>query len=87
MAPKWKQVAIALGFEGPKIKTIEMSAHYQPVDACWNVFIDWLEGHDSTWNSLIQSLKAANLMEIADLLSSKIEMVNFTSITRVYITK
>ena len=49
VAPKWKQVAIALGFDGPKIETIEMSAHYQTEDACLKMFIDWLSrGHDLT---------------------------------------
>ena len=42
VAPKWRQVAIALGFEGPKIETIEMGAHFQPEDACLKMFIDWL---------------------------------------------
>ena len=81
VAPKWRQVAIALGFEGPKIETIEMGAHFQPDDACLKMFIDWLSrGRDLTWKSLIQSLKAANLTEIANLLNSRIEIVSFTPV-------
>ena len=81
VASKWMQVAIALGLEGPKIEAIEMGAHYQPGDACLKTFIDRLSrGHDFTWNSLIQSLTAANLVEIANLLSCKIEIVSFTHI-------
>ena len=82
MAPKWKQVAIALGFDGPRIETIEMGAHYKPGDACLKMFTDWLAGgHDlkpPTWNTLVQSLQAANLTEIADWLDHTIEIVSFT---------
>ena len=75
---KWKQVAIALGFDGPKIEAIEIGAHYQPGDACLKMFIDWLSrGHALTWNSLVQALRVANLLEAADLLSNKIEIVSF----------
>ena len=71
-------MAIALGFDGPKIETIEMGAHFQPEDSCLKMFIDWLsKGHDLTWKSLIQSLKAANLTDIANLLSSRIDIVSF----------
>ena len=77
VAPKWKQVAIALDFDGPRIETIDMGARYMPGDACLKMFIDWLSrGHDLTWDSLIQSLKAANLTETANLLRSTIEIVS-----------
>jgi hypothetical protein len=72
VTPKWKQVAIALGFNGSRIEAIEMGAHYQPGDACLKVFTDWLAGGHNlkspTWDALLQSLRAANLPEIADLL-------------------
>ena len=85
VAPKWKQVAIALGFDGPKIKAIEMGAHYQPGDACLKMFIDWLSrGRALTWDSLIQSLRAANLTETADLLSSTIEIVSVHILNTTY---
>ena len=77
VAPKWKQVAIALDFDGPKIEAIDMGARYMPGEACLKMFIDWLSrGRVLSWDSLIQSLKAANLTEIADLLSSTIEIVS-----------
>ena len=70
-------MAIALGFDGPRIETIEMGALRQPGDACLKMFMEWLSrGHDLTWDSLIQSLKAANIVEIAELLST-IEIVSF----------
>jgi hypothetical protein len=81
VVPKWKQVAIALGFNGSRIETIEISALRQPEDACLKMFSDWLTGgHDlkpPTWDVLIHSLRAANLPEIADLLKY-IEIVSFT---------
>ena len=83
VTPKWKQVAIALGFNGSRIETIEKGALHQPEDACLKMFTDWLAGgHDlqpPTWDVLIQSLRAANLPEITDLLKF-IKIVSFTCI-------
>jgi hypothetical protein len=80
VVPKWKQVAIALGFNGSRIEAIDMVAHYTPQYACLEMFTDWLAGgHDlkpPTWDALIQSLRAANLQEIADLLKS-IDIVSY----------
>ena len=73
-------MAIALGFDGARIETIEMGALRQPEDAGLKVFTDWLAGgHDlkpPTWNVLIQSLRAAKLMEVADLLDRTIDIVS-----------
>ena len=88
VTPKWKQVAIALGFNGSRIEAIEMGALRQPEDACLKIFTGWLAGgHDlkpPTWDALIQSLTAANLPEIADLLkfNRTIENVSFASTRR-----
>ena len=80
VAPEWGEVAIALGFDGARIKTLKMGAHYQPKEACREMFIEWLDGgrdlQPPTWNVLIQSLRAANLTEIANLLSRTIEIVS-----------
>ena len=80
VTPEWDEVAVALGFGGARIKTIKMGAHYQPREACREMFIEWLEGgrdlQPPTWSVLIQSLTAANLTEIADLLSRTIEIVS-----------
>jgi hypothetical protein len=85
VAPEWDEVAVALGFDGARIKTIEMGAHHQPRKACREIFTEWLNGgrnlQPPTWDVLIQSLIAANLTEIADLLSRTIEIVSFTSNT------
>jgi hypothetical protein len=83
VAPEWDEVAVALGFDGARIKTIKMGAHYQPREACLDMFTEWLNGgrdlQPPTWDVLIQSLIAANLRKIADLLSRTIEIVSFTS--------
>ena len=89
VAPEWDEVAVALGFDGARIKTLKMSAHYQPREACRDMFTEWLNGgrdlQPPTWNVLIQSLRAANLAEIADLLSCTIEIVSFNLIQLVII--
>ena len=88
VTPKWKQVAIALGFNGSRIEAVDMGAFHQPGDACLKMFTDWLAGgHDlqpPTWDVLIQSLTAANLTDIADLLNGTIEIVSLTSIKKNY---
>jgi hypothetical protein len=85
VAPEWDEVAVALGFDGARVKTIKKGAHYQPREACLDMFTEWLAGgHDlqpPTWNVLIQSLTAANLTGIANLLSHTIEIVSFSSNT------
>ena len=84
IASEWDEVAVALGFDGVRIKTIMMDAHYQPKKACRDMFTEWLEGdrdlQPPTWDVLIQSLTAAKLTAIADLLSRSIDVVSFISI-------
>ena len=74
VAPQWKQMAVALGFSVARIKSIEKGEHYKPDDASFEIFSCWLEGeHDlkpSTWDVLIQCLKQANLLDIAEMLSN-----------------
>jgi hypothetical protein len=86
VTPKWKQVAIALGFNGSRIEAIEMGALRQPEDACLKMFTDWLAGgHDlkpPTWDVLIHSLRAAKLPEIADLF----KFIDIVRIIRLYYT-
>lgn len=80
VVPEWNVVAVALGFDGARIKAIRMGTHHQPREACLEMFTQWLDGgHDlqsPTWDALIQSLRAANLMEMADLIHNTIETVS-----------
>ena len=89
VAPEWDEVAVALGFDGARIKTLKMGAHYQPRKACLEMFTGWLDGgrdlQSPTWDVLIQSLRAANLTAIVDLLSCTIEIVSFNLITLIII--
>ena len=71
----WKNLAITLGFNQAKIKGIEISCHYQPEDATYEMFRQWLKGahgdlKPATWSTLIQSLRDVKLTGIADMLSN-----------------
>ena len=44
VAPIWDEVAIALGFDGARIETMEIGAHYQPRNTCRKMFTCWLAG-------------------------------------------
>ena len=74
VAPQWKKMAVALGFSVARIKSIEKSKQHQTDDASFEIFSCWLEGeHDlkpPTWDVLVQCLKQANLLDIADMLSN-----------------
>ena len=81
VAPQWKKMAVALGFSVARIKSIEKGEHYQPDDASFEIFSCWLEGeHDlkpPSWEVLIQCLKQANLLDIAEMLSN-LQIVSFS---------
>lgn len=73
MAYKWKQLAMSLNFDGPKIESIDMGAMYKPEEACRQMLVKWLDGDDElkgpvTWGTLIQSLIDAGLVDMADRL-------------------
>ena len=54
-------MAIALGFDGPRIQIIEQNRFRQPEEACFEMFTRWLDKeHDlkpPTWHYLIQCLE------------------------------
>ena len=72
VAPKWKKVAAAIGFNEARINAIDKGEHYKPEDATFEMFSGWLMGEHSlkpvTWDALIQCVKKANLQEIAEML-------------------
>ena len=82
VAPHWKQMAVAMGFSVARFKSIEKGEHYQPDDASFEIFSCWLQGeHDlrpPTWEFLIQCLKEANILDIAEMLSN-LQIVSFNS--------
>ena len=83
----WQRIALSLGFDEARIKSIEIGCHYQPEDACREMFGLWLEGDGdlkpATWSHLIQSLRDVNLTEIAVKLSNLV-CFEFLAIYNVY---
>ena len=75
MAADWQNVAIALGFDQARIKTIETNYPARAEDACREIFVRWLNGeHDlakPTWNTLINALQDAGLATVAISLKLK----------------
>lgn len=69
VAPDWKFLATALGFDGSRIEIIERDYGRNVEEACHNLFMRWLNGeHDlqpPTWGTLIQSLTQAGLDDVA----------------------
>ena len=87
VAPKWKHVAIALGFAIRKIRAIERDYQWNMEKACMEMFMSWLEGGPDlaqpiTWDTLIMCLRHAALIDVADrlkiILMNKSGMCNCT---------
>jgi hypothetical protein len=61
---KWEKLATRFGFERTRIWNIRREAFFHVKDACFNMFIKWLNGeHDlkpPTWYNLIQCLEETN---------------------------
>ena len=80
VAPKWKKVAAAIGFNEARINAIDRGEHFKPEDATFEMFSRWLKGEHSlkqvTWDTLIQSLKEANLKEVAAMLCN-VQIVSY----------
>ena len=78
VAPDWKELAIALGFDQSRIKTIEKDNKSSTEEACWEMFMRWLKGeHDlaspCTWYTLVKCLNRAGLRDIANCLKKILE--------------
>ena len=69
VAAKWKDLAILLGFTGPKIISIDKGVQRDPEDACREMFIYWLDGGSNlkpvSWDSLVECLIDIGLSELA----------------------
>ena len=75
VAASWKDVATALGFNGPRINCLEADARHVSEDATREMFIKWLDGeHDLRqpirWTTLIQCLSEAGLAGVAERIRS-----------------
>ena len=80
VAPKWKKVATAIGFNEARIEAVDKGEHYKPEDATFEMFSRWLKGEHNlkpvTWKALAQCLKDANFQDIADKILSNIQIVS-----------
>lgn len=70
IACDWQSVAIALGFDGPRIKNIEKDHPNRCENASHDMLLRWLHGeHDLhgpvTWITLIDSVEQAEMTELA----------------------
>ena len=68
--PDWMNLAIALGFDQSRIKTIQRDYRGSMEEACQEMFMRWLDGeHDlaqpCTWDTLIKCLRRAVFRDLA----------------------
>ena len=76
-AYKWRELAMSLNFDGPRIESIDMGALCKPEEACRQILVKWLDGDDDlrgpvTWSTLIQCMIDAGLVGMADRLKELI---------------
>ena len=71
----WEDVAWALCYEIPTVKTIKAKCNENPKKCCKELFIDWLSSDHGvgpkTWSTLVEKLK-----EIEDLAAATNEITN-----------
>ena len=66
-AADWEQIATRLHFEVHEIRSLRAN-HRQTLDACREMFMEWLEGKGrspKTWETVIEALEEADLSEAA----------------------
>ena len=73
VAPDWKDLGIALGFDQYRIMIIEEDCRGRVERACQEMFMRWLAGeHDlaqpCTWDTLIKCLRRAAFIDVANSL-------------------
>ena len=71
VAHDWQSVAMALGFDGPRIKNLEKDYPSRCEDASREMFTKWLnKDHDLrrplTWVTLIDCLEQAEMKSLAE---------------------
>ena len=76
VASNWKVVATRLYFEGHEIQNISRD-NPRTVDACQEVFTQWLEGKGripTTWETIIEALEEADFSEVTNDLKEILEI-------------
>lgn len=80
IAYNWDRVALRLHFEHYDISRIGRDHHQQSILACRTMFNDWLNGQGrqpTSWNTLIEALKEAEMSGVAADLESILGIANF----------
>ena len=71
VAANWEKLAVSLGFNSDRINIIRRQVHFDPEEACFNMFDRWLNGeHDlkhPEWLNLIKSLEETSVAEFKEL--------------------
>ena len=68
VAAGWEHLAIALGFEGYVLESIQRDAHFQTTTACRQILQRWLDGeglHPVNWTTLTEALIEAGYLDLA----------------------
>ena len=76
VAASWAAVATRLYFEGHEIRSISRD-NQCAVDACREVFIQWLDGKGrtpTTWATIIKALEEASFSEVVNDLKKDLEI-------------
>ena len=79
VAPDWKDLAIALGFDQSRIMIIDEDCRGRVERACQEMFMRWLNGeHDlaqpCTWDTLINRLRRAAFIDVASSLKAILDL-------------
>ena len=78
VAGHWKDLAIALHFDGPALDAIQADSHYRSTSACCEMFQRWMRGEGRRpvcWDVLLKALKDADFGELARKLSEALQQL------------
>ena len=70
VAPNWKDLAIAIGFDQSRIMIIDQDCRGSVEEACRAMFMRWLDEELRTWDMLIKCLRRAALVDVANSLKT-----------------
>ena len=74
VAPKWKELAMEMGFEYNDIETVDLQVNKDPQEAAYRILGMWLRGSSGlsepvTWGTLIECVSNVECQSLADKLS------------------
>ena len=73
IAPKWKQLAMEMGYEYSVIESVDMKVQRDPYYAAYEILGRWVEGCEGlcgpvTWSTLIECFSNIECQSLADKL-------------------